>query len=445
MFVDRAERTTFSVATSLSNVCKLLDVELVIEGSEGLSGTWGAVGHYTIAALAIDQVKDAKLKAFLADNADSISLELSAIKGDLKNRDLLASGFVPLADVPDIVWKNYPSPHLNKKGDDIGVKGGRDTVSAGMRSTGPEHPNHHCDADRPFDGHPTLAEACIAKPALLTGKQWNAYFDAFPKSVDERHRGILPLRAWQIFERMKDYAANEPAKFIAAAGILSHYIGDASQPLHGSTMSNGIEDEQPDKPRDSQRKDPHTQKKLPAFRGEGVHEAYETQMVNSVVKKALLLPEIRKNLDTDHKMALVPNGKSAAIVTLKLMRDVANTLPPRKIINVYEKSFVDGTSHVQALWTSVGNQTGAVMALGVRTLAMLWDAAWKAGGGNKNAGLIKKTDLRTLYEDTNFLRSMTVNGIEEEIAHPSALGAGAASTKPGGGKKRKKKNNGKHS
>lgn len=193
-------------------------------------------------------MKDARLKAFLNDNADSMSLELSAITGDLKNRDLLDAGFVPLADVPDIVWKNYPSPHFNKKGDDIGVAGGRDTVSGGMRSTGPEHPNHHCDADRPFDGHPTLPEACIAKPSLLTAKNRNAYLDAFPEKVDERHRGILPFRVWQIFERMKDYAASEPAKFIAAAGILSHYVGDASQPLHGSTKSDGVKGEKPDTP-----------------------------------------------------------------------------------------------------------------------------------------------------------------------------------------------------
>jgi len=44
VFADGSERTTFSVATSLSNVCKLLDVELVVEGADGVSGTWGAVG-----------------------------------------------------------------------------------------------------------------------------------------------------------------------------------------------------------------------------------------------------------------------------------------------------------------------------------------------------------------------------------------------------------------
>jgi len=230
---------------------------------------------------------------------------------------------VPLADVPDIVWKDFASPHFNKKGEDIGVVGGRDTKSSGHGSTGPEHPNHHCDADRPFDGHPTLPEACVADADLLTAAKWNEYFDAFPVAVNELHRGILPFRVWQFFERMKDYAADEPAKFIAAVGILSHYIGDACQPLHGSTMSNGVEDEEPDVPRDSQRKDQQGHK-LPAFRGEGVHSAYETQMINSAVRKGLLFPEITKNLTTDHGMKLINTGKQAAIATLTLMGDVSS-------------------------------------------------------------------------------------------------------------------------
>jgi hypothetical protein len=417
VFAESAERSTYSVATSLSNICKLLDVELVVQGDDGVSGTWGAVGHYSIGTLAIDLVKDQTLKAFLRANADSISLPLDQLKNEPKSRDLIESGLVALADVPDIVWKQFPSPHLNRKGEDIGVVGGRDTKTAGFRSTGPEHPNHHCDADRPFNGSPTLPEACIANPDLLTAANWNAYFDAFPEQVDVLHRGILPFRVWQYFERLKDFAATDPGKFIAAAGTLAHYVGDASQPLHGSTMSDGIPSKQPDVPRDSQRKDKHG--KLPAFRGEGVHSAYETQMINMAAKKNLLFKEIRKNLGADHGMALARNGREAALATLATMRDVAKILPPRRLIDVYEKSFAPGSPpHTQALWDAVGKETGKVMALGVRTLAMIWDAAWKAGGGDANHSRIDRGILRGHYEDVNFMRSVTVNEIEQEIANP---------------------------
>jgi hypothetical protein len=62
------------------------------------------------------------------------------------------------------------------------------------------------------------------------------------------------------------------------------------------------------------------------------------------------------------------------------------------------------------------------MALGVRTLAMIWDAAWAAGGGNTDHGRIDPDVLRGHYEDVNFVRSVTVDEIEDEIAHPSSGG-----------------------
>lgn len=421
IFAESGERSTYSVATSLSNVCKLLDVELVVQGDDGVSGTWGAVGHYSIGTLAIDLVKDDVLKSFLQANAESMSLPLDQLKLEPKNKDLIESGFVALADVPDIVWKNYPSPHRNRKGADIGVVGGRDTRSSGMRSTGPEHANHHCDADRPFKGAPTLPDACIADPDLITAANWNEYFDAFPDKVDVLHRGILPFRVWQFFERMKDYAARDPEKFIAAAGALAHYVGDSSQPLHGSTMSDGIPAEEPDIPRDSTRKDKQGNK-LPAFRGEGIHSMYETQMVNMAAHKGLLFDEIRKNLDGDHGLQLVKDGRGAAVATLKCMRDVAKILPPRTLIDTYEQSFEPGSpSHVQALWAATATQTGQVMALGARTLAMIWESAWVAGRGSRDHGKIPQDKLRDLYQNPNFVRSVTVDKIEQEIANPTAL------------------------
>ena len=66
------------------------------------------------------------------------------------------------------------------------------------------------------------------------------------------------------------------------------------------------------------------------------------------------------------------------------------------------------------------------MALGVRTLAMIWDAAWAAGGGKTNAGRIDRDVLRGHYENVNFVRSVTVNEIEQEIAHPTPESGGAS-------------------
>jgi hypothetical protein len=85
---------------------------------------------------------------------------------------------------------------------------------------------------------------------------------------------------------------------------------------------------------------------------------------------------------------------------------------------------------VQALWDAFSDETGKVMALGMRTLAMIWDAAWKAGGGDTNHGRIEPGILRGHYENPNFLRSVTVNEIEDEIAHPSPLAGGGGGRRP---------------
>jgi hypothetical protein len=99
------------------------------------------------------------------------------------------------------------------------------------------------------------------------------------------------------------------------------------------------------------------------------------------------------------------------------MRDVAKILPPRRLFDAYEKSFAPGSlPHSQALWAAVSTQTGKVMAVGVRTLAMIWDAAWAAGGGTTNHGRIDPAVLRGHYEDAGFVRSVTVDEIEQEIS-----------------------------
>ena len=158
-----------------------------------------------------------------------------------------------------------------------------------------------------------------------------------------------------------------------------------------------------------------------------MHSAFETQMINMAAKKGLLFKEIRKNLDADHGMPLSRDGREAALATLAAMRDVAKILPPRRLIDEYEKSFSpESPSHVQALWDAFADETGKVMALGVRTLAMIWDATWKAGGGDTDHGRTDPDILRGYYEDSNFLRSVTVDEIEKEIANPSPVVGGHA-------------------
>jgi len=420
-FVEDKAQSTFSVATSLSNICKLLDVELVVDHNDGVTGTWGAMGHYTIGSLAIDLVQDPELKAFLKANAALLSIPLDHLKHAPKNGDLINSGFVPLADIPDIVWKQRP-PFKDKSGKPGGVVGGRDTGS----NRGPEHPNHHCDADRPWANSQTLPKACIADNSLINIDEWNRYFDAFPKpKVADEHRGILPFRIWQFFERMKGYAHAHPVGFLAAAGICAHYVGDASQPLHGSILADGYDDDptkKPNVPRNSpKRKGPDKKTKLPAYRGEGVHSAFETNMLNSAAGKGVLVPAIRPylKLPDNPQPAIISNGHDAALATLMLMDQVATILPPVDIIDAFEDSFEAEGSQTQALWDALDDRTGQVIAAGAVTLARLWDAAWSFGNGGENPGEIDPAKLRQCYEDPDFVKSCYIDDIMNEIENPT--------------------------
>ena len=74
----------------------------------------------------------------------------------------------------------------------------------------------------------------------------------------------------------------------------------------------------------------------------------------------------------------------------------------------------------QALWDAFSSETGNVMGTRSRTLAMMRGAAWAAGGGKGDHGRIDRNVLRGRYEEVNFVRSVTVDEIEDEIANSGA-------------------------
>lgn len=221
----------FALATSISTILHELDLDLVRGWNIGHSEYWGKVGHYKIAAKACSLVSNLKLKKLLLKNLFSISFDDKAIeKGKLKRID--PSQFVPLADVPDIVWRNS-----RKK--DSG--------------------NHFADMDQEgkgqFEGK-TLLE--LSKdPTKVDVKTWNSFYDSLGIGAK---RGALPYRVWQIYNEMVTFVNQEDvARFVCAAGILAHYVADACQPLHASQFHDG----RPDRPDEK-----------------GVHSYYETKMLD---------------------------------------------------------------------------------------------------------------------------------------------------------------------
>ena len=104
---------------------------------------------------------------------------------------------------------------------------------------------------------------------------------------------------------------------------------------------------------------------------------------------------------------------NAANSIVGLMLKTFDALPPRNIVDRF-KQVSDGQKPkaiANALWESFSTQTIEVMANSCRYLAMLWESAWKEGGGTaKLAGnaAITKRQLISHYSKKPFLESCTL-------------------------------------
>lgn len=399
-----------ALATSLSNVCKLLDVELVHAHNTGAHVTWGATGHYSIGAYAQQLLQSSSLQGFISKNADSIAYQGAFDPKDIAQRlkDAKANGdFVPLADVPDIIWKNLPSK----------VKGGRDNKPGPHGSTGPEHPNHYADVDGDYQGTKFI-DICAADPSKITTAFWKQYYNAIGKPKDS-DMGLLPFRVWQIYNAMVQYVqAKNVAGFLCAAGVLSHYVGDACQPLHGSIYADGYSD-QP-QPVTHHKKDTGEEYQGTTWPGQGVHSTYEDKMVDDYATQ--LFDQVTADINAGvQPKSLVEGGAAAANETIQLMKFAQDTLPPSTIIDAYiQAGGGKSKATTAALYSVCGAQTAQLWLEGARTLACLWDSAWAEGNGDKiAASKLKSLDtsaLQAIYEDPdNFVPSKYMSEIDQYL------------------------------
>jgi hypothetical protein len=356
-------KAEFALATCLSTVCRELDLDIIPDFDIGHSEYWGKTGHYKIAAKACELVPDAKLKKLLTANVSNIAFGDQAIKdGELKKANPVTPSkpnqpFVPLADVPDLVWR------ASRKLDDS---------------------NHFADMDQPggagtaFAGK-TLLDLC-KNPSKVDIAVWNEFYDSI--GVKSK-RGALPFRVWQVYDLMVEFVRQKKvAEFVCAGGIVSHYVGDACQPLHVSALHHG----RPDHPEE-----------------EKVHSVYETQMID---KKATdVIAGINEALKGKKAKADVKGGHAAAVSVIALMRQTFKTLPPIEIIEAFNGA--PPNDRLGHMWDVLGERTVTCMSAGCLRMASLWESAWVEGGGGKigNANLdeIKHAQLMSLYNNKNFM------------------------------------------
>ncbi|HEY1262632.1 MAG TPA: hypothetical protein VGF06_03860 [Terriglobales bacterium] len=401
--------TRYALASSLAVGCRELDVEIVTDWNTEHTQYWGAVGHYKIAEMAIGRLSG-DLHDFMSRHLKLLTYENILEEPDTKDPD---KDFIPLADVPDLVWKK-PRKSAGDHADDNGSSKVK-RYEFGRR--GPENPNHYADIDLQNPGHTpkTIAEcgtkaadweqfykvapvpknglAAARKQALKEGKPAPS-----PTGIEFQHQGLLPFRIWQIFEAMQKSAkAGSADEFLCAAGIIAHYVGDSCQPLHGSRHADGLEGA-----------------------ATGVHSSYEDVMVDFAAK------DIADGLSAHHypKLLKIESGEDAARRTLEVMQKAAEKLAPATICREFDKfkaaHHFTGTGKLKSsgpvLAKKFTGKTVDCMALGIHLLASLWESAFRsADSGAAFAVTVSDHQLMKIYKKQDFLPSYYLHSWIEKV------------------------------
>jgi hypothetical protein len=392
---------SFALATLLSRVCALLEVDPVRDWNIDQPDTWGALGHFSIAARTLVALSGnyPHLDTLMEKNREIISHNDDVLGvGDFKGMG--TADFVPMADVPDFFWK----PGVGKQNHTRQWEG----------------PNHFADMDQK-DAHGNTLLSLTTSTDFIDPDKWQDFYDSVNdilsgEPIAPKHRGLLPFRVWQIFDEMCQFAADGDAqKFVCAAGVLTHYVGDACQPLHISYLHDG----DPNRAFEYQftkGKKAGTTEMRPL--GQGVHSAYEDAMVfayrQEILDGLMRTPKAKKSEQ-------ITNGFEAAQKTIDMMRNVFAQIPPMALVQAYVDVGKGGKASSDALWGAYGQKTINVMKQGAHLLAVLWESAWEAGSGEtkvRSLRALTQDEAMAIVTDPAFLPSTTVDQIGASLKRP---------------------------
>ena len=388
-------RTSYALGSFLSTVCRELNVEVIRNWSIGHDEYWGKIGHFAVGWKACDRLRG-KLGRLMQLNQRRIGFGDDTLDDGAAFRQG-RDGFVPLADVPDYVW---------------------------VQSRPNEPVQHFADIDiQDINGGPTLLQACIGDPANVSAPAWNAYFNGFAAAGVGPEEGCLPFRVWQIWEAMVAYLKKRDVRrFVAAAGVLAHYVGDASQPLHCSFMHHGMPPMMEVNGRSYPV--PRSSTEFKAFkdtRAAQIHGIYEETMleVDAAAALAAVNTALRRGAGLGRRTA---SGHDAAVATVQLMFNAQRRLPPKRIIAADDPS-LGPKARAAALWKDPVIQKATVQSLAdsVKLLAHLWQTAWRAGGGESvgQTRLVEfeEGDLDDVYRrDRSFVPSLSLKAMARSDA-----------------------------
>ncbi len=419
----------FGLAASLSPILDQLNLDVVYGFNRDQEYIWGWVGHYLIGGtlpLIPDLLGSAALESFIKKNIALLTVPLDQ-KLDNDPRVVATDGsnaahpaFVPLADVPDNVWKS--NVNFYQTG---GSDGGRHRHPGPGSRGQDDNPNHFADMDLPYENYDTFLDfelAWIAEPP--DPNDWIAYFKAHEQDYEKweealapnkkprpvsSHWGALPFRIWQLFDVMVAAASGgKQDEFLTAGGVLIHYVGDACQPLHTSYLSQG---------------DPTRVVKRPKSAGfileaNNVHSGYEDEMVNYGYTDQNLEEKVNdaisaQQADGGEEIEDMHKGADAARAIIRLIDATHKTIEPREIVDKWvEVKGLNKGQREQAMWQAFGLRTAQCMARGSRYLAKMWGDAWAAGNGDRKIGkgsARKPANIMALYNNSKFIPSVRLD------------------------------------
>lgn len=375
-------RMPYALVTNLGTVCRQLDVELIGNWNTGYDRYFGAYAHVVLPSLCPTVVKDAKLRALMKKNVDSIGMDIQATEVKA-TKGLSKETFVPLSDVPDLVWKKRGGKFLRGK----------------------EGPNHFADLDQPnpHQNNKTLLQIC-KDTENIDPAVWLRFY----KEIKAGEKGALPFRIGQIYGEMTGFAeTGDTAKFIAAAGILTHYVFDASLMMHISYLHHGDPDGEM-----------NSKGKPVAY---DVHDEFDNQLVErySKVLRDKLPALVKKAAKANQpvKLMAIRTKRDAAVAAFTLMNHAVELARPADVVRDFADLLdLPKKERSAEMWKKYGNKLMQSIAEGVVLAARLWEAAWIEGKGEKKIrlnGAVPKETLRKLYErKTGFLDSLNL----EELA-----------------------------
>jgi hypothetical protein len=388
--------SAFALASFLSTTCRELRVEVVRDWSTGHDEYWGKIGHFTIGWKACDRVAKAggALGALMKANQERIGFGDDDL-GKGSQFHMGQGAFVPLADVPDYVW---------------------------VRSHKNEPIQHFADIDIvDIDGGPSLLERGFSDPSSVAASVWKAYFDGFAAAGVGPEEGAIPFRVWQLWDAMVEHLRDRDVlRFVGAAGVLAHYVGDASQPLHCSFMHHG---RPPMVTRHGREYPvPRSSPEFQAFKDTRealIHGIYEETMLEVKPLDALVAVDAELAEIATHS-STIRSGHDAAVRTLALMHSAQNRLSPEEIIDADDPSNGGEKTRAKALWNNekIRVETIRSLAESVALLADLWTSAWREGQGSalpaEEIREFEESELADLYRhDPTFVPSLSLNQMAE--------------------------------